>query len=208
MDENKQIRSNDEAVIIRSVGDGKPDIIEGYAVVFDSQSKYIYDDITGDFIYETINRSAITQDDVNRWDIVATLEHDSNQMLARSCAGKGSLRLEVDERGLKYSFEVPSTIDGQRAIERIRRKEVFGSSFIALYNDKTGAKYSRNAEGKICREITKFDLMVDVSLVMRPAYPSTSAIKRSLEDSGLLTTEKTFDNEAYQTQLRNEINKY
>jgi phage head maturation protease len=46
---------------------------------------------------------------VNRSDIFALLDHDRSRPLARRRCGKGSLDISIDERGLKYRFELANT---------------------------------------------------------------------------------------------------
>lgn len=186
-----EIRTYSDAanVQVRSSEDGTPEIIEGYAVVFDSRSNLIYDWMAGEKIYETIARGAVTQEDLNGWDVRATLDHDFNQLLARSINGKGSLALSVDDQGVKYSFEVPDTIDGARAAERIKRGELFGSSFMFSFDEKTDCTYSRDKDDILCRSVSKIGQMYDVSIVQNPAYQASSVSRRSMEDAGAIEPE-------------------
>ncbi|MEB3372534.1 HK97 family phage prohead protease [Bacteroides sp. CR5/BHMF/2] len=42
-------------------------------------------------------------------------------------------QLELDDYGLKYRFEAPSTPDGDFAVEMIKRGDIFGSSFCVCF---------------------------------------------------------------------------
>ena len=75
--------------------------IEGYAAVFNSESEDMG-------LIEIIRPQAITQDAINNSDIFALFNHDDDRVLARSKNGVGTLSLQVDGRGLKYSFEAPN----------------------------------------------------------------------------------------------------
>ena len=76
--------------------------ISGYAIIFNSMSENL-----GGF-YETIEPTAI-DGVIEISNVFALLNHDENKVLARSKYGVGSLKLEVDEKGLKYSFDAPNT---------------------------------------------------------------------------------------------------
>ncbi len=191
MKNNHEIRTyaDDLNVLVRSVEGDRPEVIEGYAIVFGSRSNLIYDFLAGEMVYETIERGAVTQADLDQWDIKATLDHDPSQLLARSKNGKGSLKLTVDDKGVKYSFEVPGTIDGQRAAERVRRGELYGSSFEFTIDERTGCTYSRDKEGNLCRSVRKIARMYDVSIVQNPAYQASSVSRRSMEEAGAIEPE-------------------
>jgi len=170
--------------------EGKPSMIEGYAVVFNSRSNLLYDWMAGEPFYETISRDAVNEIDLNGWDVKADIDHDPSQLLARSVCGKGSLRLSVDDTGVRYEFPVPHTIDGERACERIKRGELFGSSFAFSFDEKTGCTYSRDKDNNLCREVTKIDRMYDVSIVQNPAYQASSVSQRSMEELGVIKKEE------------------
>lgn len=191
MKNNHEIRTYSDAVnvLVRAAEEGRPEMIEGYAIVFGSRSNLIYDFLAGGMLYETIERGAVTQADLDQWDVKATLDHDPSQLLARSTNGKGSLKLTVDDKGVRYSFEVPGTIDGQRAAERVKRGELYGSSFEFTIDEKTGCTYSRDKEGNLCRSVKKIAQMYDISIVQNPAYQATSVSRRSMEDAGVIEPE-------------------
>lgn len=191
MKNNHEIRTYSDAVnvLVRSAEEGRPEMIEGYAIVFGSRSNLIYDFLVDGMLYETIERGAVTQADLDQWDVRATLDHDSSQLLARSINGKGSLTLTVDDKGVKYSFEVPDTIDGRRAAERVKRGELYGSSFEFSLNEKTDCTYSRDNDGVLCRSVKKIARMYDVSIVQNPAYQESSVSRRSMEDAGVIEPE-------------------
>lgn len=146
--------------------------VEGYAVVFDSLSEDLG-------FYETIHRGAITDDVINNSDVFARFNHDSEKILARSKKGKGSLKLTVDERGVKYAFKAPKTNLGNELLEYLERGDITASSFAFTIdpNDKDAEKWS-NRDGKLYRDIYHINRLYDVAPVFSPAYEATTCSKR------------------------------
>ena len=145
--------------------------VEGYAIVFNSLSE----DLGG--FREQILPEAV-DGVLERSDILALLNHDKSKgVLARSRYGKGSLTLEIDEKGLKYRFEAPHTALGDEVLEYLRRGEITSSSFAFTINEdiweKTGEEYIRT--------IKSFKQLYDVSPVFEPAYQAATACKRFAE---------------------------
>ena len=169
---NLEIRNNG-IVLERSYDDSRH--VEGYAVVFDSQSEDLG-------FFEIIERGAITQELVNNSDVFALLNHDDDKVLARSNKGVGSLKLTVDDRGLKYEFDAAETQLGNDLLEYLKRREINTSSFaFALdYNDPEAETWERK-NGANYRTIHKISYLHDVSPVWNAAYSATSVSKRSLE---------------------------
>lgn len=171
-DTNKEIRYFGEIRTIEDSTESRK--VEGYAVIFNSQSEDLG-------FYETIEPSAITDEVIAKSDVFALLNHDNSRgILARSKRGKGSLKLLVDDRGLKYEFTAPNTVLGNELLEMLRRGDINQSSFaFTVSND--GEKWEKR-DGKYYRTITKIDRLFDVSPVYQPAYESTSVACRSFND--------------------------
>ena len=170
--QNLEIRNNG-IVIERSYDNSRH--VEGYAVVFESQSEDLG-------FFETIDRGAITQELVDNSDVFALLNHDDEKVLARSKNGVGSLKLTVDERGLKYEFDAADTQLGNDLLEYLKRGEINTSSFaFALdYNDPEAETWTRK-NGANYRTIHKIAYLHDVSPVWNAAYSATSVSQRSLD---------------------------
>lgn len=179
------------------VTDGR--IIEGYAIVFDQESKVIYDEASQLVFIEVIERGAVTEELLRSCDIKAVLEHDAKRLLARWRFGSGSLSLSLDDYGLKYMFESPHTVDGDFAIEMITRGDIFGSSFRYATNDKDKTKvtYSKR-NGMLLRTVHKIDRIADVSPVSDPAFYGTDVTVRSIGDIEAIIQNK---NDEYLTQI-------
>lgn len=148
--------------------------VEGYALVFNSQSEDLG-------FYETISTDAITDETIRKSDVMCLLDHDKNRgILARSRYGKGSLKLSVDDKGLKYEFEAPKTALGDELLEMLRRGDINQSSF-AFSIAEGGDKWEKK-NNNYYRTITKIERLYDVSPVFTPAYPSTSVGCRNFDD--------------------------
>ena len=155
--------------------------IEGYAVVFEKESRMMVDWWTGKKFVEIIKRSAVTNNDLKKWDIKALMEHTPSRLLARSYNGKGSLTLTVDDYGVKYRFEAPNTAEGDNALELIKRGDIFGSSFAYTTDETSNVTYTKRSDGSMLREVNKLDRMYDVSPVSDPAYFGTDVTVRNLD---------------------------
>ena len=151
--------------------------ISGYAIVFDVESR-VLPSWDGDFI-EVIEHGAVTDDLIARSDVKALYNHINSQLLARSVNGNGTLKLSVDDRGLKYEFEAPNTTLGNDVLELVKRGDLQGSSF-AFTVDEEHVTYTRNG-GMRKRVISQLSGLYDVSVVVDPAYTQTSVDARSFE---------------------------
>lgn len=160
------------SIQLRSEGNSRR--VEGYAVVFDSPSEDM------GFI-ETIARGAITQDVLNNSDILFKFNHEDDKVLARWNKGVGSLSLELDDKGLKYSFDAPNTDLGNSVLEFLRRGDLSKSSFaFTLPTDDSCEKWEEK-DGKYFRTIYRIDRLFDCACVWSPAYSETSCSQRALD---------------------------
>lgn len=156
-------------------------IIEGYGVVFEKESRVLFDPQKKRFFIEIIKRGAVIEESFKAWDVKALAEHDKSRLLARSFNGVGSLGLSVDSYGVKYSYEAPKTVEGDNAVEMIRRKDIFGSSFAYTCDESKDVRYYKREDGMLVREVNKIQQMFDVSIVTDPAYFGTNVNVRSLD---------------------------
>lgn len=158
-----------------SSGSGRE--ICGYAIVFNVLSE----DLGG--YRELIKKEAITSQLISSSDILATMDHRSDYMMARLRNGKGNIDLTIDEHGLKFRFECPETAKGEELLQHVKRGEITQCSFAFSldYSDKDAEKWTRNADGTQIREIWKIERLYDISLVQNPAYPSTECYARDVE---------------------------
>tara|TARA_R110002050_G_scaffold160718_1_gene290106 strand:+ start:4953 stop:5858 length:906 start_codon:yes stop_codon:yes gene_type:complete len=139
------------------------DVVIGHAAVFNSLSE----DLGG--FREKIQPGAF--DDVLKDDTRAYFNHDPNLILGRTEAG--TLRLSVDETGLRYELDVPDTTAGRDLKENMRLGNITQSSF-AFTIGKDGDAWERAENGADIRTIKKVKRLYDVSPVSLPAYPSAN----------------------------------
>lgn len=183
--------------------------IEGYAVVFERESRIFYDPALKKTIQETIKRGAITQELLERCDIKALLEHDKSRLLARCNAGAGSLTLTVDEIGVKYRFEAPNTVAGSDAVEYVKRGDLFGSSFAYYCDESKDVTYEKRSDGVYTRTVNCIRYVGDVSIVSDPAYLSTSVSVRSVETAlGIEEKKPEIEEESLNAHYRNVYQRY
>lgn len=160
--------------------------VEGLAVVFNSESRDM------GFI-ETIDKNAITEETIRNSDIFATLDHDKSRgILARSRYGEGTLKLELKDDGLHYSFDAPNSPLGDELLEYLTRGEITTSSFAFVVDKENGDEWFRGDDGKLRRNIKKIYRLYDVSPVFEPAYLDTDCAKRKYDE--LSTIDEKLDN--------------
>lgn len=139
--------------------------ISGYAIVFNSDSNDL-----GGFI-ERIDPNSL-DGVVEKSDVLCLLNHNEDRgVLARSNKGEGSLTLEIDEIGLKYTFEAPNTALGDELLEGLRRGDISTSSFAFTVGKDS---WSKLENGTYLRTINSINELFDVSPVYRAAYDATS----------------------------------
>lgn len=172
MDKKIEIRSIAEVPI---AGEGRT--ISGYAIVFGVESRVLWD-WDGEFV-EIIERSAVDETLINSSDVKALFNHDKSYLLARSVNGEGTLRLSLDDHGLRFEFEAPETTAGNDVLELVRRGDLRGCSF-AFTAAAEDIEYSKNGEERL-RRVKRINGLYDVSVVVDPAYTQTSVDARSFE---------------------------
>ena len=108
----------------------------------------------------------------------ALWNHDPNYPLARY---PGTLRMNVDETGLRYEFPVPDTSYGRDLAANIEAGIVRGSSF--SFQIAPGGESWSVEDGRSIRTVTKIDSLIDVGPVTFPAYPDAdvTVAKRSYD---------------------------
>ena len=159
----KEIRLGDSAT---STSESRH--IEGYAIVFNSLSN----DLGG--FREIIEPTAIDDELIKNSDIVCLKNHNIKLgILARSYHGRGSLKLEIDEHGLHYSFDAPHTQFGDEVLEMVKRGDIAKCSFAFVCGEDN---WTKDENGEYIRRVKKIKNLYDVSLVYHPAYEETEAI--------------------------------
>lgn len=165
---------------VNASGEGRK--VSGMPIVFGKRSVLLADADHGT-CYETIERGAITPD-LLRGDIVACINHDPNQMLARSTDGKGTLRLGLCEEGLRMEFDAPDTCYGNVVYEGCKRGDFQGMSFgfVCVPDEDWSYTKEQGDDGKpvYVRHVNRIRELFDVSVVTYPAYPDTDVEARNI----------------------------
>lgn len=130
---------------------------------------------------EQVESRAVPEELLNE-DIVATFNHDKNQVLGRT--SNGTLRLEKRSDGVYYEVDLPDTDYARNVAVLAARGDIGGSSY--EFNVASG-KDSQTVEkrgAQFHRTIHKMGRITAVNPVVRPAYDSSfvAAELRSMED--------------------------
>ena len=166
-----EVRSIVSDLQIRQQEDGsKGRTITGYAAKFDTWSEPIY----GWFV-EKIARGAFEKTDMS--DVIMVFNHDISGVLARTTSG--TLKLSVDETGLRFEFEAPETTLGNDMLELVRRGDISKCSFkFVVETDEWRYADDNNKLEYDERTVKAIARLYDVSLVTYPAYKDTEASVR------------------------------
>jgi HK97 family phage prohead protease len=155
--ENLELRAEDDE-----------NVVVGYASVFNSLSNEL-----GGF-REIIAPGAFDgrlEDDVR-----FLFNHDPNMLLARST--NGTLKMSIDEVGLRYEAAIPDTSVGRDIITLLKNNTLSENSFAFVVEDDSWEV----KEGMNVRTINKVSMLADISLVSYPAYNDAKTVAlRSLE---------------------------
>lgn len=192
----------------RAAGLTQSRTIEGYAIVFNTESIPLGQD-HGVVYVERIAPEAITKELLDSQNISMTLFHNMEALLARSQGGQGTLSYEVDDRGVRFSFEAPHTTDGDKAVELVARGDLQGCSFMftidtADHDAVTEERGALDADGRrrTVYTVHRVTGVYDFTLTQYPAYPDTHCELRSLVEAaekgnkeGAPATERAFLNQ-------------
>lgn len=169
--------------------------VSGYALVFNSDSNDL-----GGFI-ERIDPNSL-DGVVEKSDVLCLLNHNEDRgVLARSNKGEGSLTLEIDEIGLKYTFEAPNTALGDELLEGLRRGDISTSSFAFTVGKDS---WSKMENGTYLRTINSINELFDVSPVYRAAYDATS-VKADSRGLDAIKQQEKEELANYYKELRNKL---
>jgi len=140
--------------------------VSGYAALFDTDSRDLG-------FRETISKRAF--DGRLEDNVILTFNHDPNLILDRNIGG--TLRLSVDETGLRYDAILPNTTTGNDVAELMKRGLLYESSFAFTVEDDEWSKDGDTTR----RQINQIGRLVDVSIVGVGAYANTDVALRSKE---------------------------
>ncbi|MFH9802820.1 HK97 family phage prohead protease [Streptomyces albidoflavus] len=114
-------------------------------------------------------------------DVYATFNHDTQSLLGRTSSG--TLRVGEDREGGWYELDLPDTTVGRDVAELLKRRDLKGSSFTFRVLDGGQRRADDDPDtGLPVREITAMDV-IELGPVVNPAYPTTQASLRSIEEA-------------------------
>ena len=192
MKQERQIELQVSGLHVREADGEMPSrTIEGHAVVFGVRSVNLTPWSSTREVYEVMERGCIGTDLLNRSDVVLTAFHDNTAILGRWRMGKGTLGLQLDERGLKMNCTLAATERANELLSAISRGDISGMSFAFTADEddsENGVSYEkideRGADGKEVwiRHVKKVTGLYDVTIAGHPAYPQTDIAQREIDE--------------------------
>lgn len=164
-------------------GEAPSRTITGYAILFNVPSAPLWSDEDSE-AREVIAPEAVTKDVLDAQDIKMTMFHDRQLILGRSNKGGGTLSYTVDDKGVAFEFDAPNTVDGDKALELVRRGDISGCSFAFTthYYDsdfvERQSEVAPNGVNKITYRVKAVTGIYDFTLAADPYYPDTSVEAR------------------------------
>lgn len=165
-------------------GQSESRMVEGKPIIFGVRSVNLTPWSTTRKVYEVLEPGCITNDLLQRSDVILNINHSSKvtDVLGRCNNGKGTLTLGLRENYVESGCELPRTNAANDTLELIKRGDISGMSF-AFEDDcedtENGVSLERTNEvedGKEIwiRHVKRITALYDVSIVTHPAYEQTS----------------------------------
>jgi len=179
---------------VREDANGQPSrTVVGRPIVFGVRSVNLTPWSDTRVVYEILEPGCITQELINRSDVVYNNNHSNDiaNMIGRCRNGKGTLTLALREQYVESECDYPNTTVANDTLEQIRLGNVYGMSF-AFEDDwqdtENGVSYERTNEtvdGKEVwlRHVKKIVALYDVANVTHPAYEQTSVATREASEA-------------------------
>ncbi len=179
---------------LRESADGQPSrTVVGRPIMFGVRSVNLTPWIDTRVVYEILEPGCITQELINRSDVVYNNNHSNDiaNMIGRCRNGKGTLTLALREQYVESECDYPNTTVANDTLEQIRLGNVYGMSF-AFEDDwqdtENGVSYERTNEtidGKEVwiRHVKRIIGLYDVSIVTHPAYEQTNVGLREASEA-------------------------
>lgn len=146
----------------RDATEEQPSKITGYAAVFNSKTTI------GGWFDEVIEPGAFARSLSENGDIRALFNHNWDNVLGRTKSG--TLRLEEDDKGLKFEIELPNTSVGRDLAESMSRGDINQCSF-GFWITEENWDYSVEPALRTIKEVELYE----ISVVSIPAYDDTEA---------------------------------
>jgi len=141
----------------------------GYAAVFNAPSL----DLGG--FREIVRPGAFKRSLADSSQVRALYNHNADQVLGR--VGSKTLRLQEDDKGLRFELDLPPTSYAKDLAALVERGDVSGCSFAFRVLD--GGERWTTYNGETIRELSSVELS-EITITASPAYPDTTVAKRSM----------------------------
>ena len=179
---------------VREDANGQPSrTVVGHPIVFGVRSVNLTPWSESRVVFEILEPGCITQDVINRSDVIYNNNHSTKigDMIGRRRKGKGTLGMALNERNVEISCDYPNTTNANDTLEQIRLGNVYGMSFAFRddYEDtENGVSYERTNEtidGKEVwlRHVKRIVELYDVANVTHPAYEQTDVATREQSEA-------------------------
>lgn len=162
---------------MRALPEADDKVVTGYATTFD-EPYLLYD--MGDYrVMEQVSRSAFAECDMS--DVIMQYNHEG-RVFARN--KNNTLRLDVDDNGLKITADLGGTEIGRQLYDEIKGGYTDKMSFgFRVGEDTRTETYDADAnKTTVLRTITRISKLYDVSAVSIPANDATSISARAISD--------------------------
>jgi len=140
--------------------------VTGYALKFNTPSKP-YGTKDNPFT-EVIAPNAL--DDVDLSNVFMLNDHDFKQVLASTKAG--TLKLDVDDKGLHYEATIADTTTGNDVLANVQAGNTTDTSFGFVLSDGDD-QFTQDDDGNVVRTINKVKSIFDVSICAVGAYDNS-----------------------------------
>lgn len=174
--------------------------VEGYALKFNKRT-LIGSKEYG--FYEEIDRDALKNTEMN--DVILNFNHDDNAILSRTT--NGSLRLFIDDIGLKIKAKIVDTSIGKDVYKLIKSKLINKMSFATIIDESQWIEKDNEVPIRIIKSMQR---LFDVSAVTFPAYDDTEILSLRMKgDNSIIEkiSKKELNNESIIKKQLEEIKK-
>lgn len=162
----------------RSEDEEQSTSIEGYAAVFNSQTRI------GEFFDEIIEPGAFARSLSENGDVRALFNHNWDNVLGRTKSG--TLALKEDDKGLNFKVDLPNTSVARDLAESMARGDINQCSF-GFFVTEEAWDYSVEPALRTIKEVELFE----ISVVSIPAYDDTEASLVRDKDLGKSVEKRT-----------------
>lgn len=178
MSYEKRFRGHEVKIEQRGEGESAARVIAGYGAVhyregYSGTEYALFPDVVERMLPGAFKR--VAPDD---YDLTANYNHNPDYVLGRRSAG--TLKVTVDEIGIRYEIEVADNPIHQFVSDAITRGDVAGSSF--EFRNTVAPEWQDAPDGRSIRNVVEVDVRA-LGPVVDPAYLASTVGMRSLAEA-------------------------